>query len=76
MFLKDLPLDKDEKSIFVRMVGKRLNVGNGELKLTADKFPNRMENRKYLIFLLENLVAEAKKLNAMKNEFVHRKQQA
>lgn len=67
--MKDLPLDDAEKAIFVRMVGKRLKVGNGELKLTADKFPNRMENRKYLIFLLENLIAESKRLNALKGEF-------
>ena len=67
-------MDAAEKEIFVRMVGKRLNVGNGELKLTADKFPNRMENRKYLIFLLENLISESKKLNALKSEFAPQKQ--
>jgi hypothetical protein len=45
------------------MVGKRLRLGDGEVKLTCDKFPNRMENRKYVILQLENLLAETKRLN-------------
>lgn len=59
-----------EKDIFVQMVGKRLRVGNGELLLTTDKFPNKMENRKYLVFLLENLIAESKKFYATHPESV------
>mmetsp|Transcript_22365 Transcript_22365/g.37407 ORF Transcript_22365/g.37407 Transcript_22365/m.37407 type:complete len:185 (+) Transcript_22365:56-610(+) len=68
--LSDLPLDGDEKLIFVRMVGKRLNVGNQELKLTSDIFPDRLENRKYLILQLEKLLAEAKRLNNLKDNYV------
>ena len=64
--MKDLPLDGDERLIFLRMVGSRVQVGNGELKLTADVFPDRMENKKYLILQLENLLAESKRLNSIK----------
>lgn len=70
MYLDDLNLTKPERQIFVRMIGKRLKVGNGELKLTCNKFPNRLENRKYLIFLLENLLKEAKHLNTMRDQFL------
>jgi hypothetical protein len=51
------------------MVGPRIRVGNGLIKLTAEKFPNRMENRKYLLFLLEDLVKKAKELNAVRDQY-------
>jgi hypothetical protein len=44
------------------MVGSRYNVGKREIKLTADRFPNRIENKRYLSVILEKLVAEAKTL--------------
>ena len=55
-------LTKDEEAILLEMVGKRYNQGRKEIKLTADRFPNRIENKRYLIVLLENLVTEAKAL--------------
>ena len=55
-------LTKDEEAILLEMVGKRYNQGRKEIKLTADRFPNRIENKRYLIVLLENLVTEAKEL--------------
>ena len=38
------------------MVGTRYNVGKKEIKLTCERFPNRIENKRYLVLLLENLV--------------------
>lgn len=70
VYLKDLNLSHTERAIFARLVGPRLNVGSGELKLTCTKFPNKLENRKYIILLLENLIAEAKRLNQVKEKFI------
>jgi hypothetical protein len=44
------------------MVGSRYNQGKREVRLTADRFPNRIENKRYLVVLLENLISETKKL--------------
>jgi len=65
-----LGLTKDEEAIFLEMVGKRYNQGRKEVKLTADRFPNRIENKRYLIVLLENLVTEAKVLCSQASLFV------
>jgi hypothetical protein len=44
------------------MVGPRYNRSKKEVKLTTTRFPNRIENKKYLIYLLEDLIREAKNL--------------
>eukprot|EP01038_Epipyxis_sp_PR26KG_P017463 gene17463-24158_t len=67
--IDDLNLSKKELGVLIRMVGPRYNTGKREIKLTADKFPNRIENKRYLTILLENLVAEAKKLSACSHEY-------
>ncbi len=51
------------------MVGSRYNVGKKEIKLTCERFPNRIENKRYLVLLLENLVGECKKLYAMSDKY-------
>jgi hypothetical protein len=51
------------------MVGTRYNVGKKEIKLTCERFPNRIENKRYLVLLLENLVRECKKLFAMSDKY-------
>ena len=51
------------------MVGTRYNVGKKEIKLTCERFPNRIENKRYLVLLLENLVRECKKLFAMSGKY-------
>ena len=53
-----------ERAVFIQMIGPRFNQGKNEVRLTAEKFANRLENRKYLIYLLEKLVAEAKQISA------------
>ncbi len=61
-----LGLNKEEQEILIRMVGSRYNVGKREIKLTSDKFPNRIENKRYLSVMLEKLVLEAKTLHTNK----------
>ncbi len=51
------------------MVGPRFNIGKREVKLVTRRFPNRIENKKYVTLLLEQLVAEAKRLNATRFEY-------
>ena len=53
-----------ERDIFIEMVGKRYNTGKKEVRLTTDRFSNRVENKRYLTLLLERLIAESKKLAA------------
>ena len=48
--------------VFARLVGNRYRPGSREVKLTYDRFPNRIENKRYLIIILENLILEAKKI--------------
>lgn len=60
----DLGLNEEEVKIFIRMVGPRYNPGRREVKLTCKRFPNRIENKRFLVLTLENLVAEAKNLSA------------
>lgn len=52
------------------MVGPRYNPGGQMIKLTCEKFPNRLENRKYLIFMLEELLLEAKRLSKERENYV------
>jgi hypothetical protein len=63
VFVRDLGLTKEEEAVVIAMVGKRYNQGRKEIKLTSDRFPNRIENKRYLVVLLENLLAEAKTLS-------------
>lgn len=51
-----------EKEVFIEMVGPRYNTGKKEVRLTSDRFSNRVENKKYLTNLLEKLIAESKAL--------------
>lgn len=50
------------------MLAKRFNVGNREITLVSERFPNRIENKRYLSYLIENLVREAKNLAIIQRE--------
>ncbi len=65
----DLQLSDGELQILRRMVGPRYNTGTREIRLTANRFPNRIENKKYLIYLLESLVKNAKSLELSRSSF-------
>lgn len=60
----DLGLSDEEVKIFLRMVGPRYNQGRKEVKLTCKRFSNRIENKRFLVLTLENLLAEARNLSA------------
>jgi small subunit ribosomal protein S35 len=60
--VSDLGLTSAEQSVLRRLVGKRYNPGRNEITLVADQFPSRVENKKYLVLLLENLCSEARRL--------------
>ena len=61
----DLGLNDEERKIFLRMVGPRYNQGRREVKLTCKRFPNRIENKRFLVLTLEKLLAEARRLSAI-----------
>lgn len=44
----------------IHIVHNRYNTGRQELTLTTQRFLSRAHNKQYLVYLLENLVAEAK----------------
>lgn len=60
--IDDLKLSSRETKILIEMVGKRFNTGKRQIKLVTERFPNRIENKKYLMFLLETLVNETRQL--------------
>ena len=58
-----------EKEVFIEMVGPRYNTGKKEVRLTSDRFSNRVENKKYLTNLLEKLIAESKLLASTASDY-------
>lgn len=62
MYLDDLNLNEMEAAVMVRMMGKRYNQNKREIKLTGDRFPNRVENKRHVVLLLEKLLLEARRL--------------
>jgi hypothetical protein len=66
----ELGLSESELRVFIEMVGPRFNTGSRTVKLTSDRFPNRIENKRYLIVLLEKLIAEAKSLDTLPDKHV------
>ena len=69
MNIRDLGLTDVEQSVLRELCGPRYSPGSGQLRLTAEKFPNRMENKKYATYLLEKLVAEAKRIASIAHEY-------
>lgn len=67
--LADLQLSHIEQDIFIEMVGPRFNQGKRLVRLTADRFSNRIENKKYLIYVLEKLLLESKRIAKIAHTF-------
>lgn len=67
--IRDLGLNELEKSVFRELIGPRFQPGSGQVRLTAEKFPNRIENKKYVTHLLEQLIAEAKRVASIAHEY-------
>jgi len=59
VYLKDFGLDPAAEKRLIYMVGARYNKSKREVLLTCDRFFNRVENRRYLYFLLESLKTAA-----------------
>lgn len=76
MSIDDLGLQQRELEVFKEMVGRRVNLGRRELKLTCEQFPNRVENKRYVVYLLEKLVAEAKRLTAEEDKYTTKEEES
>jgi hypothetical protein len=46
------------------MVGPRYDGARDEVRIVCKRFPNRIENKRYSVLLLERLLAEARRLTA------------
>lgn len=64
--LRDLGLTPEQEKVFIAMVGPRYSPGNKMVRLISDQFANRIENKRYLITVLENLLAESRRIAALK----------
>ncbi len=64
--MKDLNLKTPVRKIFQEMVGPRFktNADGGVVTLTCDRFPNRIENKRFVIYTLESLLAESRRIYA------------
>lgn len=63
--LEHMNLTKEQTYILIRMVGPRFNPGKKSIRLVCDQFQNRIENKRYLIVLLESLLAETRRLSSI-----------
>ncbi len=61
--LKAIPFENgQEKEIFLEIVGSRFNSKKGDLQLSSEKFASRIENKRYLVDMIEKIVLNARKL--------------
>ena len=61
--LKDIPFENDhEKDIFMEIVGPRYNPKKGDLQLSSEKFASRIENKRYLVDMIEKILANSRQL--------------
>lgn len=58
--ISDLQLDSKSEARLRCLVGPRFNHKTNEIVLKSQRFLNRIHNMQYLVYLLENLVTEAK----------------
>lgn len=59
---RDLPLNDMELGIVQQIVGNRLDLERGELRLASDQFGSRIENKRHLVTMLDRIVLGAKRL--------------
>lgn len=64
--LDAIPWDSDrgdaEKEILLQIVGSRYNPEKNELKLSSEKFGSRIENKRYLVGMIEKIVSNSREL--------------
>lgn len=54
--------NEQEKEVFLEIVGSRFNSKKEELKLSSEKFASRIENKRYLVDMIERIVSSARTL--------------
>ena len=64
VYVKDLNLSENGLEALIDIVGPRYNANKQLLKLTCNKFDTRVENRNYLVWLLDSLLQEAEKFHS------------
>ncbi|KAG5184763.1 ribosomal protein S24/S35, mitochondrial, conserved domain-containing protein [Tribonema minus] len=62
--MEDLGLDRTQQEKLRKLAGLRFNKKEQILRLPCELFPSRVENKKYLVYLLETLLEEARKPDA------------
>ncbi|KAL9190822.1 hypothetical protein ACHAXT_000528 [Thalassiosira profunda] len=61
--LDAIPFESEqEREVFLQIVGSRYNPQKGDLQLSSEKFASRIENKRYLVDMIERIVASARKL--------------
>lgn len=64
IYIKDLPLDGLGKQILQQVIGiNRYNVERGQVKLQANYFPSRIENKRYLVRIFDKLILACQRLS-------------
>ena len=51
-----------EKEVLLQIVGSRYNADKNELKLSSEKFGSRIENKRYLVGMIEKIVSNSREL--------------
>mmetsp|Transcript_26418 Transcript_26418/g.52643 ORF Transcript_26418/g.52643 Transcript_26418/m.52643 type:complete len:228 (+) Transcript_26418:145-828(+) len=71
IFMGDMiphPIENEhEKAALLELVGGRFNTSRDELTLVSEKFPSRIENKRYLEILLDTLITSAKSMVGERN---------
>ncbi|KAL7547768.1 hypothetical protein ACHAWF_011050 [Thalassiosira exigua] len=61
--LSAIPFESEqEKDVFLEIVGSRYNPEKGYLQLSSEKFASRIENKRYLVDMIERIVSSARTL--------------
>lgn len=58
--MDELGLTPEEQRRLAIIVGPRYDWDSRRLRLVAERYPSRVENQRYLVYLLENLLLEAR----------------
>lgn len=69
VYIDNMTLNLIEKKIFIRMLGKRYSHGNGKVTLVCRRFPNRLENKKWLTYTLELLLSKSRALALVSGKY-------
>ena len=61
--VKDIPFGSErEREVFLEMVGPRYRPKTDEVQLSSEKFASRVENKRYLVDMIERLVESSRGL--------------